>query len=460
MLKPIALFIAATVVAFAQVGGTCPDSVGSVFPGQLDTNASMTVAVNNLGTNLTATLSPSSTTMNVSSTTGFLPWTEATIDVGANTEIAYVTGIVSGTVLSIVHPCEGTSAVSHQAGSPVVNNQTAYAGSGAAKSAIFAIEAFLQSGGLNGIIQSGAQYQVPYYVTSPTGTTVAGDVGLTYNQPSALLTATNATVTTNFILSSQTGSTQCAQFSSSGQLTGTGSTCGSGGGSGTVTASPQYEIASFTSAGTTALVAGTSGFKIQSGVMTVPELTISGLTGGPFCLSETSGVVSDTGGACGTVNSGTSNDVAYYTGANTLSAAGGFTFNASVVTVPTLHITNLTGTQCLEINSNVVVGAGTACATASGATNEVAFYNSSTGLTGNSGFTFSSSILQAPSASFTTATVGSAGSCTSALCGQSIGTGSSVVYRCTTAGVILPVGSLTTVSGDCGASVSTLLSVN
>src|ERR1035438_8810294 len=107
-LKRISLFVLSAVGVFAQ----CP--TGTTFPTSLDTDASLSIAVNNLGTNLTATLSPSDTTMIVSTTVGWLPYMLATVDVGANMEIVFVTSINTGTVLGISHPCENTSAITHR----------------------------------------------------------------------------------------------------------------------------------------------------------------------------------------------------------------------------------------------------------------------------------------------------------------------------------------------------------
>ena len=389
------------VACFAQ----CPN--GTTFPGAADTDASLSVAVNNLGTNLTATLSPSSTTMIVSSTTGWGPNITATVDTAANTEIVFVTAVVSSTVLAISHPCEGTAAISHSAGVPVVANVTAYAGSTGMKSAIMAIEQRILDGGLGGTITPGQLYQVPYYSTAGPASVVAGDSGLTYNQPAQLLTTVNLN-TAALVINTLSG-TQCLQ-EVGGVVSGTGSACGSGGGgSGTVNAGSQFQIAIYPNSGSSATVGGAgSGFTISSGVMSVSALTVAGITGvANNCLqANTSGVVSGVGAPCGAVNSGTANQVAYYASTGTtLSGHTGFTFNGTTLTAANMTISGISGTQCLHAISGAISGTGGDCASlTAGSTFQIPIYSSASVLAGNANLTFNtgSSLLAASNATFGT----------------------------------------------------------
>jgi len=385
IIKSISLFIAIAAAAFAQ----CP--TGTVFPGSLDTPVTMGIAVNNLGTNLAATLSPSDTTMIVSTTTGWVPDMMATVDVGANMEIVFVTSIVSGTVLGISHPCEGTSAILHQAGAPVVNNVTAYSGSTGPKSAIYAIEAEILSGGPGGTVEAAPRYQVPYYSAVGTASVLSGDTGLTYNQPGSLLTVTNLAAA-NVTISGLTGITQCLEVNSSGVVGGTGSTCGGGGGSGTVNPALQGLVPYYTGAGTSAVLSGNpyASVNLSTGAYTLPGLTLNDITGSSFqCVQAgTTGILSGTGGPCGTINSGAQYQVGYYaTAGSTLSGNSNLTFNGSTLSTLGLAITGISGTQCLEVSSGSVIGTSLGCATASGSIGDVAFYTGASAL-GSSGNLF------------------------------------------------------------------------
>ena len=454
LIAPAFLVVGAAGAAFGQ----CP--TGTSFPTALDTPATLTVAVNNLGTNLTATLGPSDTTMVVSSTAGWVPYMMATVDTGANMEIVFVTSINSGTVLGISHPCENTTAISHSAGVPVVNNVTAYAGSTGPKSAIYALESFVYGGGLNGVINSGAQYQVPYYSTSPTGTAVSGDTGLTYNQPSATLTATNLTI------SSLTGSTQCLQVSTLGVVTGTGSACGSGGGgSGTVNPGTQYQVAYYPN--TASAVSGHTGFTWNGTTVTVPALTITGFTTG--CLNNTSGVVASTGVPCGSIGTASTSQVAVYSGANAIGGFSGFTYSSSILTVPSISAgsikdTGFSSAQCVQTNSSgVFVGSGAACPTVSGTNGYVAFYTGSTSLGSDATFNYNSTthVLFGSQLDFSSGIITGTLDITNAqITGLTVNGGGNTVYRCVSSGA-LPAGALTTNSASCGvSSTSTNISVN
>lgn len=502
--------------------GQCPN--GTTFPTQADTDASLTVAVNNLGTNLTSTLSPSSSSMIVSSTTGWVPNIMATVDTGANMEIVFVTSITSGTVLAISHPCEGTSAVSHNAGVPVVANVTAYAGSTGMKSAIKAIEIEILSGGPGGTVNLATQYQAAYYVNPGIAAVLGGDAGFTYTPISALLTATN--ISSGAISIPTITGTQCLHIIS-GLISGTGSDCGSSGGTGTVNSGAQYSMAIYPLSGSSATVGAATGFSIQGGVMTVAALNLGIIGSSSQCVSmSASGLLSGFGSPCGGVNSGTVNQVAYYAGTGTiLSGHTGFTYNGSALTVAALNLgtlsgcltgtsgvitstgsncaslptgvigeipvyntttsiapnSNLTftsntlfapsvtvssalnlsyiasGTQCLKVNgSGVVAGTGSACTSAAGATNEVAYYSSATGLTGTSGFNYASSTLTVPQISTTTIAAtnfnGSNVTVTDVNAG-SVNIGSTTLYRCTSGGAAR-TGAITAVAADCTTSVA------
>jgi hypothetical protein len=201
------------------------------------------------------------------------------------------------------------------------------------------------------------------------------------------------------VLSSITGSTQCLQVNSAGNVGGTGSTCGGGGGSGTINSAPQYQIPYYSSAGTSAVLSGASGFTIQSGIMSVSALTISGIASGNQCLTANgSGVVSGSGGPCGSINSGTQYQVGIYaTTGTTLSGNSGFTYNTgtSRLSVANLTLTGISGTQCLQGASGVISGTGAPCGSiAAEPQYEVPYYSASgtaATLAGSSNFTFNSS---------------------------------------------------------------------
>lgn len=73
-----------------------------------------------------------------------------------------------------------------------------------------------------------------------------------------------------------TGSTQCLTVNSSGVVSGTGSACGAGGGSGTISAALQYSFAYYSAAGSAQTISGISAPTTPNGVPQVLTTTPSG----------------------------------------------------------------------------------------------------------------------------------------------------------------------------------------
>ena len=92
------------------------------------------------------------------------------------------------------------------------------------------------------------------YTTSGSGTVVALATSPVFTTPS-LGSATASALT----MSSITGSNQCLHVNSSGVVSGTGSDCAAGGGSGTVNSGTQYQMAYYPNSGSTTTVGGNSG---------------------------------------------------------------------------------------------------------------------------------------------------------------------------------------------------------
>jgi hypothetical protein len=107
-----------------------------------------------------------------------------------------------------------------------------------------------------------------------TGYTASGATGTTSTN---LVFSTSPTITTptfsGNIGTGITGSAQCLHVNSSGVISGTGSDCGAGSGSGTVTSSTAGDVAYFQSTGTT--VIGTSTITISGGEVGIGTATMS-----------------------------------------------------------------------------------------------------------------------------------------------------------------------------------------
>jgi hypothetical protein len=118
-------------------------------------------------------------------------------------------------------------------------------------------------------LASGTSGGIPYFNST---TTMASSAALTANMPviggGAGVSPSVGTVTgntTKFATSTGTlTSGHCAQWDASGNVIDSGGACSGGGGSGTVTASPQYQVAYFSSTGTTATVSGDSNITTDS----------------------------------------------------------------------------------------------------------------------------------------------------------------------------------------------------
>lgn len=212
---------------------------------------------------------------------------------------------------------------------------------------------------------------------------------------------------TGLTLTGITGSTQCLQVNSSGVVSGTGSTCGSGGGgSGTVTASPQYQLPYYANSGTANVITGTSALTFTGGTsFTTTDPWTFSLAGtgagsnGQIVLKDTGGSLgggsiqfaegsttqwildfgTGTGGAQGNfslvdqVNSGHAQLVGQAgSSASVMITNSGYSIPSTVV-LSSLAISSITGsTQCLEISSTgVVSGTGSACGSGGGAVNSV-----------------------------------------------------------------------------------------
>jgi hypothetical protein len=231
-------------------------------------------------------------------------------------------------------------------------------------------------------------------IFTATGTSLTGDSNSTIDVTGTLgIGNTNTTSITigqigqgvtfpgNLILSGITGSTQCLQVNSSGQVGGTGSACGSGstspagsntqiqfnnsnvfGASANLTwISPALTIGNAGSAtGQLVLAGGTSGSTTlqpaaaASGALTLPAATgtIPYYTGSPTsgnCVSwGSSGALSDAGSACGAGGiavPGALYDLLYSNGSGALAVdTGRATYNAStgVLAAPSLTLTGTT----------------------------------------------------------------------------------------------------------------------
>jgi hypothetical protein len=181
----------------AAAWGQCP--TGTSYPSAVDTGATLTVAANNLFTTLKAPMQATDTVAVVSSSAGWTANMMATIDVGANTEMVYVTA-VSGNVLTISRACEipgggySATALAHALGAPVVQNATAYSGHTSVVGALEAIENALGPNlshvSASGLIMSASSYNFPAYscasslVCAPGGPSggalIAGNNTLTF----------------------------------------------------------------------------------------------------------------------------------------------------------------------------------------------------------------------------------------------------------------------------------------
>ena len=91
-----------------------------------------------------------------------------------------------------------------------------------------------------------------------TGATLAA--GVTASSLTSVGTLSSLTVSGSTTLSGISGSTQCLHVNNSGVISGTGSDCGSG----TVTASPQYQLAYYPNSGSVATVSGDSSIKTDA----------------------------------------------------------------------------------------------------------------------------------------------------------------------------------------------------
>jgi hypothetical protein len=140
-LKPCVLILLAAGAARAA----CP--TGSVYPATLDSDATLTIARNNVVTRLSQPMLNTDTVAVVSSISNWSANMMATVDTGAAVEMMWVTA-VSGTppgtgTLTVNRGCEGTTPVSHATGAAFVNNATAYSGHTSLTSATVAIETAL-----------------------------------------------------------------------------------------------------------------------------------------------------------------------------------------------------------------------------------------------------------------------------------------------------------------------------
>lgn len=135
--RRLALALLASAPLFAQ----CP--TGTLYPGALDTNSSLTVAKNNLITTLTVNQQIADTVAIVASTTGWTANMMAAVDTGVAIEYEYVTSVSGQNTLNVSRACESSVAVVHLAGAPVDNNATAYSGHTSVAGAAIAIETAL-----------------------------------------------------------------------------------------------------------------------------------------------------------------------------------------------------------------------------------------------------------------------------------------------------------------------------
>lgn len=176
--------------------------------------------------------------------------------------------------------------------------------------------------------------------------------------------------TSNLILSSITGSTQCLEILSTGQIAGTGSACPGSASSVTVNGSSTLPTANFVNNSG----AGEIDFTNPSGSTVNATLHNTSITvNGTTCtLGSTCAPTADnpnaltmnnsgTGAPSGTAYNGSATETISY---NTIGAAplASPTFTGTV-TIPALDLSGITGsTQCLQVNSSgTVSGTGAAC---------------------------------------------------------------------------------------------------
>lgn len=113
-LATVFLILAAASAAWAQ----CPSA--PAFPAAVASDATLTLAENNVATTLALAMSSTALTATVANAAGWQPNMLASVD----KEVLFVTA-VNGSVLTVSRPCEGTLNVSHAAGRPFTNNVTA-----------------------------------------------------------------------------------------------------------------------------------------------------------------------------------------------------------------------------------------------------------------------------------------------------------------------------------------------
>jgi hypothetical protein len=128
-------------LAAAPLFAQCP--TGTLYPGALDTNTSLTVAKNNIVTTLTVQQQIADTVLIVTSTTGWVANMMAAVDTGTSIEYEYVTSVIGMNTLGVTRACESTSAIAHLVGVSVANVATAYSGHTSVAGGIIAIETAL-----------------------------------------------------------------------------------------------------------------------------------------------------------------------------------------------------------------------------------------------------------------------------------------------------------------------------
>jgi hypothetical protein len=132
-----------SLLAAAPLFAQCP--TGTLYPGALDTNASLTVAKNNIVTTLTVQQQIPDTVLIVASATGWAANMMATVDTGTAVEYEFVTSVVGMNTLNVTRACEGSAAVIHVVGASVANVATAYSGHTSLTGAVTAVETLIKA---------------------------------------------------------------------------------------------------------------------------------------------------------------------------------------------------------------------------------------------------------------------------------------------------------------------------
>jgi hypothetical protein len=223
------------------------------------------------------------------------------------------------------------------------------------------------TGGSGTVTASPAQ-SIAYYPGPGSTAVVQGNSSFLIN------TTTGKLFTPNLVITSVTGpsgSNECLNSDQYGNVGGTGAPCGS------INSSSSGPFAYYATNGST-LSPQSSVFWIGASTqaLSTPNINITAV--GVGCLSTASGgAVSASGASCGSTVTQNQYDLAYYAispNGSQLTGNNSFHIDPNIsntsggpgrLFAPSVQVTNISGTQCLQSSGGLITGTGAACAAGS-----------------------------------------------------------------------------------------------